>query len=188
PCACGCRRPGPSCRRRRCGWRSSRVGVPCAAVYRAPQPRPVRRPDAVAGIPAGLQSTGSTENAMNHPRGFPGALKRPLPDALVASLRARFGERLSTANAVREQHGRDESPFPVMPPDAVVFARSTDEVADAVRQCRAHKVPVIPFGVGSSLEGHLLAVQGGVSIDVSQMNRVLAVNAEDLTVTVQAGV
>jgi len=125
---------------------------------------------------------------MNHPRGFPGALKRPLPDALVASLRARFGERFSSANAVREHHGRDESPFPVTPPDAVVFARSTDEVADAVRQCRAHKVPVIPFGVGSSLEGHLLAVQGGLSIDVSQMNRVLSVNAEDLTVTVQAGV
>ena len=125
---------------------------------------------------------------MNHPRGFPGALKRPLPDALVASLRARFGERFSSANAVREHHGRDESPFPVTPPDAVVFARSTDEVADAVRQCRAHKVPVIPFGVGSSLEGHLLAVQGGLSIDVSQMKRVLSVNAEDLTVTVQAGV
>ncbi|HQY27435.1 MAG TPA: FAD-binding protein, partial [Burkholderiaceae bacterium] len=125
---------------------------------------------------------------MNHPRGFPATLKRPLPDALVASLRARFGERFSSANAVREHHGRDESPFPVTPPDAVVFARSTDEVADAVRQCRAHEAPVIPFGVGSSLEGHLLAVQGGLSIDVSQMNRVLAVNAEDLTVTVQAGV
>ena len=125
---------------------------------------------------------------MNHPRGFPATLKRPLPAALVGALRERFGERLSTANAVREHHGRDESPFPVTPPDAVVFARSTDEVADAVRQCRAHEAPVIPFGVGSSLEGHLLAVQGGLSIDVSQMNRVLAVNAEDLTVTVQAGV
>ena len=125
---------------------------------------------------------------MNHPRALAEALKRPLPDVLVASLRARFGERFSTAHAVREHHGRDESPFPPTPPDAVVFARSTEEVADAVALCRAHKVPVIPFGVGSSLEGHLLAVQGGVSIDVSQMNRVLAVNAEDLTVTVQAGV
>ncbi|MBX3612306.1 MAG: FAD-binding protein [Burkholderiaceae bacterium] len=125
---------------------------------------------------------------MNHPRALAEALKRPLPEALVASLRTRFGERFSTAHAVREHHGRDESPFPPTPPDAVVFARSTEEVADAVALCRAHKVPVIPFGVGSSLEGHLLAVQGGVSIDVSQMNRVLAVNAEDLTVTVQAGV
>src|SRR5690606_2932609 len=128
------------------------------------------------------------ETPMNHPRAFPESLKRPLPGTLVDALRARFGERFSSANAVREHHGRDESPFPVTPPDAVVFARSTDEVADAVRQCRAYKVPVIPFGVGSSLEGHLLAVQGGLSIDVSQMNRVLAVNAEDLTVTVQAGV
>jgi D-lactate dehydrogenase (cytochrome) len=125
---------------------------------------------------------------MNHPRALAEALKRPLPEALVASLRTRFGERFSTAHAVREHHGRDESPFPPTPPDAVVFARSTEEVADAVALCRAHKAPVIPFGVGSSLEGHLLAVQGGVSIDVSQMNRVLAVNAEDLTVTVQAGV
>ena len=125
---------------------------------------------------------------MNHPRALAAALKRPLPDALVASLRTRFGECFSTAHAVREHHGRDESPFPPTPPDAVVFARCTEDVADAVALCRAHKVPVIPFGVGSSLEGHLLAVQGGVSIDVSQMNRVLAVNAEDLTATVQAGV
>jgi len=128
------------------------------------------------------------ERSMNHPQAFPASLKRPLPEALVAALRARFGERFSTAAAVREHHGRDESPFPPTPPDAVVFAHSTEEVAEAVAQCRAHKVPVIPYGVGSSLEGHLLAVQGGVSIDVSQMNRVLAVNSEDLTVTVQAGV
>jgi len=125
---------------------------------------------------------------MNHPRAFPEALKRPIPEAALAALRARFGDRFSTANAVREHHGRDESPFPVTPPDAVVFAHTTDEVAETVALCRAHKVPVIPYGVGSSLEGHLLAVQGGVSIDVSQMKRVLAVNAEDLTATVQAGV
>ena len=114
--------------------------------------------------------------------------RRAFPDALAASLRARFGERFSTADAVREHHGRDESPFPATPPDAVVFAHSTAEVADAVALCRAHQVPVIPFGAGSSLEGHLLAVRGGVSIDVSQMNRVLAINPEDLTATVQAGV
>ena len=125
---------------------------------------------------------------MNHPYAFSDALRRPLPDAMIAALRARFGERFSTAQAVRDHHGRDESPFPAIPPDAVVYAHSTEEVAEVVRLCAQNKVPLIPFGVGSSLEGHLLAVQGGVSIDLSQMNKVLAVNAEDLTVTVQAGV
>ncbi len=113
---------------------------------------------------------------------------RPVPAAMIEALKARFGDRCSTAQAVREQHGRDESPFDVPPPDVVVFAESTEEVAEVVKLADAHAVPVIPYGVGSSLEGHLLAVQGGVSLDLSRMNRVLAVNAEDLTVTVQAGV
>ena len=89
---------------------------------------------------------------------------------------------------VREQHGRDESIFDVPPPSAVIFAESTQDVADAVKLAAQHKVPVIPFGVGSSLEGHLLAIQGGISIDVSRMNQVLSINAEDLTVTVQPGI
>jgi D-lactate dehydrogenase (cytochrome) len=114
--------------------------------------------------------------------------QREVPQALIDALKARFAERCSTAMAVREQHGRDESSFEVPPPAAVVFAESTAEVADAVRLCSEHNTPVIPFGVGSSLEGHLLAVQGGVSIDVGRMNKVLSVNAEDLTVTVQPGV
>jgi D-lactate dehydrogenase (cytochrome) len=113
---------------------------------------------------------------------------RPLPDALVTALRERFGERLSLSAAVREHHGRDESPYPVTPPDAVVFAHSSAEVAAAVQLCGEFRVPLIPFGAGSSLEGHLLAVEGGVCVDLSQMNRVLDVHAEDLTVTVQAGV
>ncbi len=113
---------------------------------------------------------------------------RPVPEALLQALRERFGDRLSTALAVRQQHGRDESPFDMPPPAAVVFAERTQDVADAVALAAAHEVPVIPFGVGSSLEGHLLAVQGGISLDVSRMNQVLAVNAEDLTVTVQPGV
>ncbi len=113
---------------------------------------------------------------------------RPVPQALLDALAARFGAQCSTAAAVREQHGRDESSFEVPPPAAVVFAESTQDVADAVALAAQHEVPVIPFGVGSSLEGHLLAVQGGISIDVSRMNQVLSVNAEDLTVTVQAGV
>ncbi|MBM3409800.1 MAG: FAD-binding protein [Betaproteobacteria bacterium] len=125
---------------------------------------------------------------MNHPYAVAQALRRPLPDSLASALRAHFGERFSTARAVCEHHGRDESPFPVTPPDAVVYAESTDDVAAAVALCRAHKVPVIPYGAGSSLEGHLLAVQGGVSIDVSRMNAVVSINAEDLTATVQAGV
>jgi D-lactate dehydrogenase (cytochrome) len=113
---------------------------------------------------------------------------RPVPTAMIEALKARFGERCSTAMAVREQHGRDESPFDVPPPEAVVFAESTEDVAAAVALASQYEVPVIPFGVGSSLEGHLLAVQGGISIDVSRMNRVLRLNPEDLTVTVQPGV
>jgi len=115
-------------------------------------------------------------------------LPRPMPGAMREALQARFGERFVTSLAVREQHGRDESPFDVPPPEAVVFCESTEEVAFVVKAAAAHRVPVIPYGAGSSLEGHLLAVQGGVSVDVSRMNRVLQLNAEDLTVTVQAGV
>ena len=113
---------------------------------------------------------------------------RPLPAAMLDALRAIFADRCSTALAVRQQHGRDESPFDVAPPDAVVYCESTDDVAAVVTLAAAYAVPVIPFGVGSSLEGHLLAVQGGVSIDLSRMNRIVSVQADDLTVTVQAGV
>jgi len=113
---------------------------------------------------------------------------RPVPAAMLAALQERFGTRCSTAMAVREQHGRDESPFDAPPPEAVVFCESTEDVAEIVKLADRHAVPVIPFGVGSSLEGHLLAVQGGVSIDLGRMNKVIAVQPEDLTVTVQAGV
>ncbi|KQW68633.1 MULTISPECIES: FAD-binding oxidoreductase [unclassified Methylibium] len=119
---------------------------------------------------------------------MPRIARRPMPAAMLAALKAHFGERFSTAQAIREQHGRDESPFDVPAPDAVVFATSNEDVVALVELAQSHGVPVIPFGVGSSLEGHLLAVQGGVSVDLSRMNRVLRVNAEDLTVTVQAGV
>ena len=119
---------------------------------------------------------------------LPDVQQRDVPAALIVGLKARFGEQCSTALVVREQHGRDESSFQVPPPAAVVFAESTTDVADAVRLASQFEVPVIPFGVGSSLEGHLLAVQGGISLDVSRMNRVLSVNAEDLTVTVQPGI
>ena len=119
---------------------------------------------------------------------LPKLAPRPVPAAMLDALKARFADRCSTAAAVREQHGRDESPIDAPPPDAVVFCETTEEVAEVVKLADRHAVPVIPFGVGSSLEGHLLAVQGGVSIDLTRMNRVLQVQAEDLTVTVQAGV
>lgn len=128
---------------------------------------------------------------MNAPSSDPalsGTRRRPVPEAMLDALRARFGPRCSTAAAVCEQHGRDESPFPVTPPDVVVWCEGTDEVAAVVRLAAEHEVPVIPFGVGSSLEGHLLAVQGGVSLDLSRMTAIKQVNPEDLTVTVEAGV
>src|SRR4051812_17813396 len=118
----------------------------------------------------------------------PDVQQREVPAALIDALKQRFGDQCSTAMAVREQHGRDESSFEVPPPAAVVFAQNTQDVADAVRLAGQHDVPVIPFAVGSSLEGHLLAVQGGISIDVNRMNQVIAINPEDLTVTVQPGV
>ena len=119
---------------------------------------------------------------------LPHVQTRDVPAALMEALKARFSERCSTALAVREQHGRDESTFDVPPPAAVVFAQDTAEVALVVALADQYRVPVIPFGAGSSLEGHLLAIQGGISIDLSRMNKVLSINADDLTVTVQAGV
>jgi len=119
---------------------------------------------------------------------LPSVELRPMPPAMLAALRQRFGERCSTSAAVRDQHGRGESVYDAAPPEAVVFCESNDDVLAVVRLAHEHAVPVIPFGVGSSLEGHLLAVQGGVSVDLSRMTQILAINAEDLTVTVQAGV
>ena len=113
---------------------------------------------------------------------------RPVPAAMLGALQAHFGTRCSTALAVREQHGRDESPIDAPPPEAVVYCESTEDVAAVVKLADQYAVPVIPFGVGSSLEGHLLAVQGGISIDLARMNKIIAVQPEDLTVTVQAGV
>src|SRR5699024_5692499 len=91
-------------------------------------------------------------------------------------------------HSVREHHGTDESPFPPMLPDAVVFARSTDDVVWLVRECNQHGVPVIPYGAGSSLEGHILALHGGISLGLSGLDQLVSVDAEDFTATVQAGV
>ena len=114
--------------------------------------------------------------------------RRAVITSLHDELRDRFGERYSTAAAVRDHHGKDDSHHPVIPPDGVVFVESTDEVAFTVRACARHGVPVIPFGAGTSIEGHVQAVCGGISIDMSGMNRVLAVRPDDLDATVEAGV
>jgi D-lactate dehydrogenase (cytochrome) len=108
--------------------------------------------------------------------------------AAIDALGALLGDRLSTSDSVRDLHGRDESSFPPAPPDAVAFPRSTDEVSAIVRACTEHGVPVVAFGTGSSLEGHVLAVEGGVAVDTSLMDAILRVSIEDLDATVQPGV
>ncbi|MBI3372293.1 MAG: FAD-binding protein [Betaproteobacteria bacterium] len=113
---------------------------------------------------------------------------RDFDQSVVDELRALLGDRVSTSAAVREHHGKDESYFPYALPDAVVFAHTAEEVRDMVNICRRHAVPMIAYGVGTSLEGHILAVRGGVCIDLSQMNKVLAVHQEDLDAVVEAGV
>lgn len=118
----------------------------------------------------------------------PNSRRRPAPPELLRALESRFGDRCSTGESVRQAHGRDESPFDVTPPDCVVFAATCDEVAEVVRLCARHRVPVIPYGAGTSIEGHIMAVEGGVTIDLSRMNRILAVDGEDFTATVEPGV
>jgi D-lactate dehydrogenase (cytochrome) len=109
-------------------------------------------------------------------------------ESLLGTLRAALGDRVSTADAVREHHSHAESWHAPARPDAVVFPLSTDEVAAVVRACAAARVPMVPFGMGSSMEGHVNAVRGGVSIDVTRMTRVLRVSPDDLDVTVEAGI
>ncbi|MEM7024901.1 MAG: FAD-linked oxidase C-terminal domain-containing protein [Pseudomonadota bacterium] len=109
-------------------------------------------------------------------------------DTALDEIRAMLGDRLSTAMAVREQHGKDQTYHPGAPPDAVAFPRSTEEVSRIVRACAAHGVPVVPYGTGTSLEGHITALHGGITLDLSQMDRIVEVNAEDLDCLVEAGV
>lgn len=115
-------------------------------------------------------------------------LRRDVPSEVHAGLKEHFRDRYTINPSILAQHGTDESHYAPAPPDAVVFALSTEDVAFTVKLCATYKVPVIPFGVGSSVEGHVLAVQGGVSIDLSRMARILAVRPEDMTATVEAGV
>jgi D-lactate dehydrogenase (cytochrome) len=109
--------------------------------------------------------------------------------ALVAGvLKQRFGERFQTGQAIREQHAHTTTYIPVQAPDGVVFPETAEEVQEVVKLCAQHRVPVIAFGTGTSLEGHVNAPGGGISLDTSRMNRVLAVHAEDLDVVVEPGV
>jgi len=117
--------------------------------------------------------------------------ERPSPEtveAVIRELTAQFGNRVVTSQAVREQHASTLTWVANQPPDAVVYAESTEDVQAVVRVCAAHKMPVVAFGTGTSLEGHVNAPFGGISIDMNGMNKVLAVHAEDLDCVVQPGV
>ena len=116
------------------------------------------------------------------------ATKRLLPLELVEALTTRFGDRFGQGEAIRAEHGRSEAHFTAMPPDAVVFAESTDDVVEVVNLCRAAQVPVIAFGAGTSIEGNTLAVRGGVALNLARMTRIIAVNAEDFDCVVEPGV
>jgi D-lactate dehydrogenase (cytochrome) len=120
------------------------------------------------------------------------ALKAPPPqadiDAVTATLAQQFGNRFSVNASVREQHGHTLTWLPVQPPDAVVFVQSTEEVAAIIKLCARHRVPIIPFGTGTSLEGHVNAPYGGICIDTSLMKRIVAIHAEDLDCVVEPGV
>jgi D-lactate dehydrogenase (cytochrome) len=115
----------------------------------------------------------------------------PLPsstEATLDSLRELIGDRLNTALPVREQHGKDQTYHEGATPDAVAFCRSTEEIAAIVRRCARARLPVIPYGTGTSLEGHIGALRGGVTLNLAEMNRILEVNQEDLDCRVEAGV
>ena len=109
-------------------------------------------------------------------------------DAAVTELSTVLGPRLSQSKSDLDIHGRSETHFPHTPPDAVAFPESSDEVQQIVEICARHKCPVIGWGVGTSLEGHALAVAGGVTVDFSRMNKILRINAEDMDVVIQPGV
>src|SRR3712207_1640189 len=136
-----------------------------------------------------MSITTGSEASMNAPNA---AIRQKATDAALAALQAelsgRFGDRVATSAAVREQHGHTLTWVKNQPPDIVVYPRTTDEVSEIVKLCAAHEVPVIPFGTGTSLEGHVNAPYGGVSVDLSLMKRIIAVHDEDLDCVVEAGV
>ena len=115
-------------------------------------------------------------------------MRRTIPSGFIDELQEALPGRVSVNLTELARHGRDESSLPEVLPDAVVMARSTDDVSTLLRLCHAADVPVVPFGMGSSLEGHVLPIHGGVSLDLSEMNNILSVRPDDLLVIVQAGV
>ena len=117
-----------------------------------------------------------------------GSISAAARQVVIASLQQLLGDRLSTAASIRERHGKDASYHPCVPPEAVAFPHSTQEVSEIVQICACHKVPLIPFGGGTSLEGHVAALRGGGCIDTAQMNRIPQVRADDFDSTVEAGV
>src|SRR6478752_2331784 len=106
----------------------------------------------------------------------------------IAVLRQRFGDRLQTGEEIRRQHANTITWIPNQPPDAVVWVENKEEVSEIVRVAATHRVPIVPFGAGTSLEGHINAPRGGLSVDFSRMNRILAVNDRDLDCVVEPGV
>src|SRR5262245_27091423 len=109
-------------------------------------------------------------------------------DRLEAELAGELGPQgVNRTDAVREQHGRDESSYPPAPPDLVVYPTRVEDVVAVVERCRETGTPIIPFGAGTSLEGHVAALEGGVCVDLTRMNRIIDVNVEDMDVTVEAG-
>ena len=111
-----------------------------------------------------------------------------IPEALISELESRLGDRFSTSPAVRDHHSRDESYHEPEAPDAVAFPESTEDVRAIVSVCARYRVPVISFGAGTSLEGHVMAHRGGLCLDMTRMNRVVRVSAEDMDATVEAGI
>src|SRR3974390_2762731 len=114
--------------------------------------------------------------------------ERKAAAAVIAALAARYGNRLATSAALRQQHGHTTTWIENQPPDAVVFPQSAEDVQDIVRLCAAHRVPVIGFGQGTSLEGQVNAPRGGICLDFRDMNRVLAVHTEDLDCVIEPGI
>lgn len=112
----------------------------------------------------------------------------PAIEQVIATIRGFLGERLSTAQALREQHSRGEDTTPPTLPDAVAFVQTTDEISRIMALCHQHGVPVVPFGAGTSLEGHVNPVRGGISLDLSQMTAVLELNTEDMDCLIEPGV
>jgi D-lactate dehydrogenase (cytochrome) len=149
----------------------------------APAPRDRRGPGCYN------RPTQANGNAMNIKAAIPSA--RPDAAAVAAmtgALQQRFGNRCITAQSVREQHGHQLTWLPVQAPDIVVYPQTTDEVSEIVKLCAEARFPVIPYGTGTSLEGHVNAPHGGVCIDLTMMKRIIAVHEEDLDVVVEAGV